>query len=41
VAALSDTITVMARGQVLAEGPYTEVSKNPDVRAAYMGSAHA
>jgi branched-chain amino acid transport system ATP-binding protein len=41
VAALSDTITVMARGQVLAEGPYAEVSKNPDVRAAYMGSTHA
>ena len=40
VAALSDTITVMARGQVLAEGPYAEVSKNPEVRAAYMGSAH-
>jgi branched-chain amino acid transport system ATP-binding protein len=41
VAALSDTITVMARGQVLAEGPYAEVSRNPDVRAAYMGSSHA
>lgn len=41
VAALSDTITVMARGQVLAEGPYAEVCKNPDVRAAYMGSSHA
>jgi branched-chain amino acid transport system ATP-binding protein len=40
VAALSDTITVMARGQVLAEGPYAEVSRNPDVRAAYMGSSH-
>lgn len=41
VAELSDTITVMARGQVLAEGPYAEVSKNPAVRAAYLGSAHA
>ena len=41
VAALSDTITVMARGQVLAEGPYAQISKNPDVRAAYMGSGHA
>jgi branched-chain amino acid transport system ATP-binding protein len=41
VAALSDTITVMARGQVLAEGPYAEVCKNPEVRAAYMGSSHA
>jgi branched-chain amino acid transport system ATP-binding protein len=41
VAALSDVITVMARGQVLAEGPYAEVSANPEVRAAYMGSVHA
>ena len=41
VSALSDTITVMARGQVLAQGPYSEVSKNPEVRAAYMGSTHA
>jgi branched-chain amino acid transport system ATP-binding protein len=40
VAALSDTITVMARGQVLAEGAYSEVSKNLEVRAAYMGVAH-
>lgn len=40
VAALSDTITVMARGLVLAEGPYAEVSRNPEVRAAYMGSGH-
>jgi branched-chain amino acid transport system ATP-binding protein len=41
VAALCTTITVMAQGQVLAEGPYAEVSNNPAVRAAYMGSAHA
>ncbi|TAK80511.1 MAG: ABC transporter ATP-binding protein [Betaproteobacteria bacterium] len=41
VAALSDTITVMAHGQVLAEGPYAEISKNRDVRAAYLGSGHA
>jgi branched-chain amino acid transport system ATP-binding protein len=41
VAALSDVITVMARGQILAEGPYAEVSGNADVRAAYLGSAHA
>ena len=37
VADLSDTITVLQRGQVLAEGPYAEVSKNPEVIAAYMG----
>ena len=40
VAALSDIITVMARGQVLAEGTYAEVSSNAEVRAAYMGSGH-
>ncbi|MCW2241823.1 ABC transporter ATP-binding protein [Azospirillum canadense] len=41
VSALSNRITVMARGQVLAEGSYAEVSANPDVRSAYMGAAHA
>ncbi len=40
VASLSDTITVLARGEVLAEGPYAEVSKNPLVVQAYMGSQH-
>lgn len=38
VADLSDTITVLARGEILAEGPYEEVSRNPDVIEAYMGS---
>ena len=37
VADLSDTITVLARGAVLAEGPYAEVSKNPQVLEAYVG----
>ncbi len=41
VADLSDTITVLARGQVLAEGTYDQVSKNPEVVQAYMGAAHA
>ncbi len=41
VAALSHRITVMARGRVLTEGSYAEVSANPEVRAAYMGSSHA
>ncbi|HSV81638.1 MAG TPA: ABC transporter ATP-binding protein [Ramlibacter sp.] len=41
VAELSQTITVLARGQVLAEGTYAEVSANADVRAAYMGTSHA
>ncbi len=40
VADLSDTITVLTRGEVLAEGDYATVSKNPEVRQAYMGSAH-
>jgi branched-chain amino acid transport system ATP-binding protein len=38
VAGLSDTITVLTRGQVLAEGDYATVSANPEVRAAYLGS---
>ncbi|TXF11269.1 ABC transporter ATP-binding protein [Pelomicrobium methylotrophicum] len=39
VAQLSDTITVLNRGQVLAEGTYDEVSHNPQVLEAYMGTA--
>ena len=39
VAGISDTITVLARGAVLAEGAYAEMSKNPQVIEAYMGSA--
>ena len=35
-----DTITVLQRGATLAEGPYAEVSKNPAVIEAYMGSAN-
>jgi branched-chain amino acid transport system ATP-binding protein len=41
VAELSDTITVLTRGSVLAEGDYATVSANPDVREAYMGVGHA
>jgi branched-chain amino acid transport system ATP-binding protein len=40
VASLADTITVLARGATLAEGPYEQVSKNPAVIEAYMGSAN-
>ncbi|GAB4467451.1 MAG: ABC transporter ATP-binding protein [Burkholderiaceae bacterium] len=36
---IADTITVLSRGQVIAEGPYATVSKNPQVLEAYMGSA--
>jgi branched-chain amino acid transport system ATP-binding protein len=38
VSDLSDTITVLARGEVLAEGDYVAVSRNPDVIQAYMGA---
>ena len=41
VSTLSDHITVLARGQVLAQGDYASVSKNPAVVEAYLGSAHA
>ena len=41
VANLSDRITVLARGEVLAEGNYAEVSADPQVRDAYMGTGHA
>ena len=34
---LSDHITVLARGEVLAEGDYESVSSNPDVIEAYLG----
>jgi branched-chain amino acid transport system ATP-binding protein len=37
VADLSDTITVLSRGSILAEGPYQEVSRNPAVLEAYIG----
>ena len=38
IADLSDTITVLARGSVLAEGPYAQVSKDPRVLEAYVGT---
>ena len=37
VSTLSDTITVLARGEILAEGDYAAVSKNPQVIEAYLG----
>ncbi|WP_291995583.1 ABC transporter ATP-binding protein [Candidatus Accumulibacter sp. ACC003] len=39
VAGISDTITVLARGAVLAEGSYAEVASDPQVIEAYMGTA--
>ncbi len=41
VSTLSNTITVLTRGRVLAEGDYATVSANPEVREAYMGTGHA
>jgi branched-chain amino acid transport system ATP-binding protein len=40
VSTLSDCITVLTRGRVLAEGPYADVAVNPEVREAYMGTGH-
>ena len=40
VAHLSHVITVLTRGQVLAEGDYATVSGDPEVRQAYMGAGH-
>ena len=39
VSTIANTISVLARGAVIAEGPYAEVSKNPQVMEAYMGTA--
>ena len=40
VADLCDRITVLTRGQVLAEGDYRTVSADPAVREAYLGTGH-
>ncbi len=40
VSELADTITVLNQGEVLAEGPYEEVSRNKTVMTAYMGTAN-
>jgi branched-chain amino acid transport system ATP-binding protein len=41
VADLSDIITVLTRGRILAEGDYDTVSQNPEVVEAYLGTGHA
>jgi branched-chain amino acid transport system ATP-binding protein len=41
VATISDRITVLTRGRVLAEGDYAAISTNAEVREAYMGTGHA
>ena len=39
VADLCDRITVLQSGEVLAEGSYDEVSRDPRVLEAYVGGA--
>jgi branched-chain amino acid transport system ATP-binding protein len=41
VAGICDRISVLQRGAMLAEGTYAEVSKNPQVMEAYMGTTSA
>lgn len=40
VASLSDTITVLTRGRVLAAGDYKTISRNSEVIEAYIGVPH-
>jgi branched-chain amino acid transport system ATP-binding protein len=39
VANIATTISVLQRGEVIAEGSYEKVSKNHQVMEAYMGTA--
>ncbi|NBT65348.1 MAG: ABC transporter ATP-binding protein [Betaproteobacteria bacterium] len=39
VSKIADRISVLQRGQIIAEGPYETVSKDPQVLEAYMGSS--
>jgi branched-chain amino acid transport system ATP-binding protein len=41
VSGLSDRITVLTRGRILAEGDYQSVASNRDVITAYLGTDHA
>ena len=41
VSTLADRITVLARGEILAEGNYATVSQHPEVITAYLGAGHA
>jgi branched-chain amino acid transport system ATP-binding protein len=38
VATIADTISVLQHGRIIADGSYAEVSQNPLVKQAYMGS---
>ncbi len=41
VSSIADRITVLQRGAIIADGPYEQVSKNPLVMEAYMGTTSA
>ena len=41
VSSIADRITVLQRGSIIADGPYDQVSKNPLVMEAYMGTTSA
>jgi branched-chain amino acid transport system ATP-binding protein len=41
VADLCDEIVVLQRGEIIASGDYETVSRNPQVREAYMGTSDA
>ena len=38
VSTIADTISVLQHGRIIADGSYAEVSQNPLVKQAYMGS---
>jgi branched-chain amino acid transport system ATP-binding protein len=40
VSAISDQITVLARGKKIAEGNYETISQNPEVQNAYIGKVY-
>ena len=38
VLSISDTITVMTQGRVIAQGPPGQISQDPQVQDAYLGA---
>ena len=41
VSTIADTMTVLQRGRIIADGTYAEVSANPQVLQAYMGTTES